>query len=60
MIINQNLKNILHIFENIKLEQDPDPIFNATDPRIGIRIKMERIRNTLKDSSGNFGAVAPL
>ena len=28
------------------LEQDPDPLFHETDPRIRIHIKMKRIRNT--------------
>ena len=28
------------------MESDPDPIFTETDPRIRIRIKMKRIRNT--------------
>ena len=28
------------------LEQDPDPFFHETDPRIRIHIKMKRIRNT--------------
>ena len=28
------------------LEQDPDPLFRETDPRIRIHIKMKRIRNT--------------
>ena len=27
------------------LEQDPDPLFHETDPRIRIHIKMKRIRN---------------
>ena len=29
------------------LEQDPDPLFHETDPRIRIDIKMKRIRNTV-------------
>ena len=28
------------------MEQDPDPLFHETDPRIRIHIKMKRIRNT--------------
>ena len=37
------------IFPNFRsdLEQDPDPLFHETDPRIRIQIK--RIRNTAKE-----------
>ena len=50
--MNNKTDHILekYIFPDFRsdLEQDPDPLFHETDPRIRIRIhiKMKRIRNT--------------
>ena len=48
--INRKVKKKFLYFLDFRSdsEQNPDPLFHETDPRIRIHIKMKRIRNTEK------------
>ena len=43
--MHNKLKKI-KIIDIMDPEQDPDPLYHETDPRIRIQIKMKRIHNT--------------